>query len=277
MPADYCDYLIRFLVGYRFPFYEDHASQGEVLLGAAARLDLTSTRGDIIAYAAELRGKPRDELESMAAEARATVCQLAMHERELNHRFPNYDSEFIAADFDFWSKFPTWTPAEAAALALGADPYKCHYEKLLALADTMPFAEKYCRLFDLVERATLDRILSPRTTPLQFLAWAEGRLDLPQELVAAVKRARADQQPPSATCDGRPEYLDELGDTRIRISTVAKLVWGMVKAHYEHHPEKQRNSTVPRIVSDCLTQGHSVDQKTVRRALAFLAEYCQPD
>jgi hypothetical protein len=274
MPADYVDHLRLFLVAFRFPYYEEHVSQADVLLGTTARVDLSSPRGAIIGYAAELRGKRHDELERMATEARATVRLLAMHEHELNHLIPDLSSDYRAADFSYWSSFTSWTPEEAAALTLGADPRHCDREKLQKLAGKVQFAAQFSDTISVIERAQLDAVFDDRIAPFLFLDWAKDRFDLPGELVDAVRAARPNETRERSARAGGSERSDEIHPKRRR--SFFTLIQGIARTRYGHQPGNARNSTASQMVRDCAAAGYSIDEKTVRSILSSADECCEP-
>jgi hypothetical protein len=279
MPSDHYD-RIRVVLVYKFPNYEDHICQG-ALPYAKREQEGRTERNEIVAYFHELRGKSRDELDRLATKARAAIRLMAMHERELARVVPDLDSKYLAADYDHWALFSTWTTEEAAALALGADPRRCDRDRMLAVADEYPFAAKYIALCDLIERAQSDGILKERIIPADFLAFAaERRLELSQHLTDAVKMA-----PPY-----RPNASDRIAElerqvekqnaaaaptSSFRSRTLAQVVLGVSVAKYNHQPEKARNPTAKRISDDCTSAGYRVCEDSVRSLLEHLTEFAE--
>lgn len=279
MSRDHYDKIRLFLVADRFPFYENHISQGELINVRARSKEDVTERDEIIAYSCDLRLRSCEELDRLAATARAATRLRTMYERELDHFLPDLDSHYLAADFGWWTKYPHWTAEEAAALALGADPRRCGWIQLQPHAVTIPFAAKYLDLCDLIERAQHVGELNRQILPAAFIVWADCRLiDRPQALIDAVKAAPPNLQSSSARIEELEKQIEELkasanrGLHPKRQRSIANLLMGLLVHHYGHSPEMKRNSTASRAAANCEAAGYLISEDTVLELMREFGE-----
>lgn len=96
-----------------------------------------------------------------------------------------YSKPDAKADFQRWSRLPTWSVDEAVALSFGKDPEKVSLDKLKSpFATRSPFIMDYRVRHEHISRAVRVGDLSEPMRKEQFIEWADSNgLELPPELV----------------------------------------------------------------------------------------------
>lgn len=269
MRVNYCDKLRIFLVADRFPSFETHFSLGTLLSFRANEAEDGTERGAIVAYVHELKLTPIEELERRVSQARAALRQRVIYEREFGRGVPDFDPDYIAADFNWWALQPYWTAEEAATLTMGADPRRCDREQLQPHAEYKPFAAKVIDICDLIERSQHCGDLESLIPPKEFLEWVDGgRLELPPALIAAVIAAPPRVRSSIARIAELEKQVQEVqsADSRPlhakRRRTFARLTLAFAN-ETGHDPDKKRNSTAKQMSDACTKAGHSVSEDTI--------------
>ncbi|MER9546451.1 hypothetical protein NKI72_31230 [Mesorhizobium sp. M0437] len=95
-----------------------------------------------------------------------------------------YSKPDAKADFQRWSRLPTWSVDEAVALSFGKDPEKVSLDKLKSpFATRSPFIMGYRARHDHISRAVRVGDLSEPMRKEPFIEWADSNgLELPPEL-----------------------------------------------------------------------------------------------
>ena len=110
----------------------------------------------------------------------------AREERQEQERFFNLPD--AKADFSHWSKAVYWILEEAVALAFGRDPKEVNWASVEEFVDLSPFAVRYARLRDLIERAKTASQLSDPVLPVHFIHWVKkNAIDFPPDLEDALR------------------------------------------------------------------------------------------
>ena len=178
-------------------------------------------------------------------------------------------------DYGYWAKMPYWTPAEAAALALGLCPEAMKRIDHAQAEATPPVVLEYLRLRKLVWRSRkLEELRSIHgyIDPHGYLRWSERHgVGVPSELASAV---RASRESDAAASEASAKQLTSLPKpseakplmTRER-DTLLKLIAGMALAGYGYDPKAAKSPTVKEIWDDLALRGILLDQDTIRSKL----------
>lgn len=93
------------------------------------------------------------------------------------------------AEFEYWTKMPTWSLEEIVALSLGKSPYFVSSEKFVHGTRGTDFSTAYFSRLEIVQRHHADGELSERTRPTRVIEWAlEYDFPMPEELVERVQQ-----------------------------------------------------------------------------------------
>ncbi|QDM16061.1 hypothetical protein FNL56_09340 [Tardiphaga sp. vice304] len=176
-------------------------------------------------------------------------------------------------DYEYWSKMPGWTVAEAAALFLDIDP-----DKLPEKSDKPETPGwRYWRLRRLLARArNMDELESPMV-PRDFIAWAVSNgLKPSEQLVLPVRAGKPHRNWRTRYSDMRKErdvLRAELDDLKALVAeptgkakfTLLTIIGGLARSKFDHF----RNSpqTVSKLQRSLSDVGISVDNGTIRSCL----------
>lgn len=93
------------------------------------------------------------------------------------------------AEFEYWTKMPTWSLEEIVALSLGKCPYFVSSDKFVHGTRGTDFSTAYFSRLEIVQRHYADGELSERTRPTRVVEWAlEYDFPMPKELVERVQQ-----------------------------------------------------------------------------------------
>jgi hypothetical protein len=148
-------------LGVNWKFFDTENVSPEIVSAAKQYL------GDLIQYSEE-------ELLSLYGQELAFHKneRQAIAETEDKRRF--FSKPEATADFEYYSKMPTWTFTEAIALLFGKDPHILTMDKILTIVSeplSSPFSDKYMKISILALR-TWDTTLEGKVTPKEFIDWA---------------------------------------------------------------------------------------------------------
>lgn len=215
------------------------------------------------------------------------------------------------ADFDYWSKMPSWTLDEAIALSFGKNPKVVYWSRLEKIPSyTSPFVQEYIKLRELALRAkSWGQLYDPVLVGI-FIGWAKKNdVPFPKELEEKVIargnnildwkkmyddlliRNNENVDRANKLLEDSRKQTEKLKEeikvalenksatpiekplkTRER-ETLLKMIIGMAVDFYGYDP-KASKSTVPKEISDNLDLlGISVSDDTIRKWLREAAEY----
>lgn len=214
--------------------------------------------------------------------------RLCLQEQErLRQKKLFFNQSEAKADFDYWSKMPSWTTDEAVALLLDKDPRVVNWDNISPHATPMhkkpeSFAKEYQDLRDLLIRkyGTNQYII---TVPSELIEWADGvGVKVPEELQKMVLE-RGDQSTDwkalhEEKCKEVEELKKNLEDSqskrkelviRTRASTnsnkmlkIALAVIAKEKFKYD-----EDSSAIGTMLSYFARQGFNTDDQTLRERI----------
>ncbi len=138
--------------------------------------------------------------------------ELKRHEEKLF-----FYSKAANADFEWWAKYPHWTPEESIALSFGKNPDTVNWSFVQSftvnhISNVTPFsqstfASEYKKRRELILRSVESGQLGERITPEDFLSWTR-RVDiaLPPELERLIT-AHGMQNPDVGVSNYQSPYL----------------------------------------------------------------------
>jgi hypothetical protein len=208
----------RFLLGRKFPFMLD-----PVQFAKASMEDQGRGR----AYEGELKGMSEKQLRDAALHARAEDNQkhrdaLAAAKARVasgplgtgNPKCPHNRPEALLRAVQHWATLSTWTLDEGVALLLGREPRKVNWENVKIYRDIDAFAARYEEVREHALRAHVAKELYLKSTPAEWVLFAERRgWDMPPDLKAVIV-SRAEligEQPTTIPSNGG---LDEQGEVQ---------------------------------------------------------------
>ncbi|WP_284180372.1 hypothetical protein [Rhabdaerophilum sp. SD176] len=93
------------------------------------------------------------------------------------------------AEFDYWTKVPTWSPEEIVALSLSKDPRFVSSEKFVQSTRGTVFSATYFERLEIVQRHQAAGELDDRTRSTRVIEWAEEYdFPMPNALVERVQQ-----------------------------------------------------------------------------------------
>jgi hypothetical protein len=151
---------------------------------------------------------------------------------------------------------PYWTEHELAALSLGYDPDWPGWSVIDRMAQGCAWLSLYLHRRRLMQRAQEMGDLGPRCPPRDLLEWAQGKFDLPGELVEEV-----------ASVPSQPKR--QKGNSLLTFYRFVHLVG--VENGFVRHAAK--GSAVGQIVTKMRLASIEIDEGTVLSAVRNAADY----
>lgn len=135
----------------------------------------------------------------------------------------------VNADFTHWSKMPYWSIDEGIALLLDKNPQSVYWDLMknyLTGPHANPFALYYSDLRDIALRALEMQEITDPTSPITFVAWAEGRgIEIPETLQQEIA-IRKSMIPVGTEAERLLKIKDdEITVLQKRTDTLEALVW----------------------------------------------------
>jgi hypothetical protein len=159
-----------------------------------------------------------------------------------------------AADFNLWSKAPSWTAEEATLLSMGLEPTVVNSDSMITIGD--PFREEYEARLDFARRAIMTEDLKEPIRPLDYIKWAkQSGISFPKKLETLVRS----QGPNSKT---RPKAAESK-----EIASLLKMVLGLSLALYKYDVVKDARGIPTKIKNDLDLLSIPLETDTIRKWL----------
>jgi hypothetical protein len=169
------DFLVRRMFGY--------AVANTLMRGGRVTAEHNECLMEAAEYAAELYDMQPDKVQELFEQEheKERIEQQVAADREEAQRF--FNQPWANADSKHWGKAAYWTIDEGVALLLGKAPEVVNWESVRDYADVSPFAWRYAKLRDLVQRMQHTGQLGWSIKPGTLLEWAKrAHLEYPSEL-----------------------------------------------------------------------------------------------
>lgn len=172
------------------------------------------------------------------------------------------------ADYEFWCRMATWTLEEAVALSFGKEPEAVTWDAVSRADPPLPFGERFCQIHKLAHRAASAGVLSDPSSPVEFIDWATiNRIPFSENLAVMVAGHLAEKAKRKAALERQkkpPVALDSAVNPK-SVTTLLKLVGGLVTAIYKFDPAAKKSDVPRQIQSDLDLVGVSLDLDTIRK------------
>jgi hypothetical protein len=184
------------------------------------------------------------------------------------------------ADFEYWSRMPTFSVSELTCLSIGirpADFSKKDLQDLCGSRDRPKFGQAL--EFLLLRYEQLRRKFDPHshdrsTSPSAFLEWAD-RVEFPvhTEFLGLLRRFHGERE------EAKPSSTP-LKEDRREVASIAKLFTAMAIEQFGYVPRQARSPTPKEICELAAGLGMSITEETIRKYLrigeGFISEDWKP-
>lgn len=178
------------------------------------------------------------------------------------------------ADFEYWSKMPTFSMAEVLCLSLGIEPASFDKDSLARLEKKEKSTNLWPPLIFLLRRKDqLERRFGPYPiSPIEFLEWSDRvAFDTHPEFVQLLRLYHTRSPQPTSQAGS------ELKPDKREIDKIAQLFTALAIDNYGYDPGKARSPIPGEIVSLAADMGLEVSDETVRKYLRVGASFIPPD
>jgi hypothetical protein len=273
------------LLASRYPDFELHVRDWELFGGwRSPTAEPGTMRAQIIDYWTEICSLTDAKRMQLLREILWAERRRAQIFREISSAVPEFEGPNNAVDFAFWAKFPEWTADEAVTLALGMDPHKVGWQDVEPHVEHCALAAQFRDCLELVNREQNADNLAEKLAPADFIEWAKGKIDLPQELVDAV-RARATGRGLLGEIEVLREKIDLLENENTSLKEQVgigagtternkdlEIILGVATAKYNYNPDLIKNPTATLMSRDIESAGYFAHADTLNKRLRLAVE-----
>lgn len=177
------------------------------------------------------------------------------------------------ADFEYWSKMPSFSIPEITCLSVGIDPIEYDERKLSHFIKDRDRSSFWPAVQYLVQRyELLMRQFGSRVDAKHFIFWADRvRLEIPHEFHQLLYKYHQPSRQATQKKDGAS------GPDKREIDKVAQLFTAMAIEYYGYDPKEARSPTPKEITDLAATMGLEITADTVRKYLRIGASFIPDD